>query len=147
MQKPHIFFTKLRNGAIAPKRQTEESAGMDIFACLETDLVIPSKNFEKIPTGIAIEIPVGYEGQIRPRSGLASKYGITVLNSPGTIDSDYRGEICVLLINHGKENYIVKNGDRIAQLVISNYINAELEEVDSLNITKRNTGGWGHTGI
>lgn len=147
MQKTYVLFTKLKEGAIAPKRQTEGASGMDIFACIEEDLIIESRSFKKIPTGIAIEIPVGYEGQIRARSGLASKYGITILNSPGTIDSDYRGELCVLLINHGKDDYIVKNGDRIAQLVICRYLNVELREADSLSETKRNTGGWGHTGI
>ncbi len=126
---------------------TQGSSGMDLFASLEEDLTLHPGERRMIPTGISLALPEGYEGQIRPRSGLATQKGITVLNTPGTIDSDYRGEIKVLLINLGSEPYTIKNGDRIAQIVISPVSRAILIEVQELPPTKRQEGGFGHTGI
>ena len=119
---------------------------MDVGAYLENPVDIPPMGRAKIPTGLKIEIPDGYEGQIRSRSGLAAEYGIAVLNSPGTIDSDYRGEIEIILINLGCQSYTVKNGDRIAQLVIAPVVQADLAEADCLSETERGSGGFGSTG-
>jgi len=133
-----------------PRYMTEHSSGMDLFASIDTDVIIQPGGYALIPTGIKIEIPTGYEAQIRPRSGLAYKYGVTILNSPGTVDSDYRGEIKVIMINHGGEPFKVKKGMRIAQLVITRVVHAEIEEVEmaeELNETNRSEGGFGHTGI
>jgi len=130
-----------------PSYQTKHSAGMDLTSSSFEDIVIPPTETRLVPTNLIIEIPTGYEGQVRPRSGLALKYNVTVLNSPGTIDSDYRGEIKVLLINHGKGNFTVKFGDRIAQLVISPYMKAKLKYKDKLSKTERGRGGYGSTGI
>ncbi|KXG76915.1 Deoxyuridine 5'-triphosphate nucleotidohydrolase [Fervidicola ferrireducens] len=130
-----------------PKYMTSLASGMDLYANVKHDLVIAPGKYEIIPTGIQLEIPPGFEGQIRPRSGLAAKYGITLLNSPGTIDADYRGEIKIILINHGTSNFTIKRGDRIAQLVIAPVTKAELVEVESLEETQRGSGGFGHTGL
>lgn len=136
-----------------PIYSTEYSAGMDLRANLKyedgTDKVITIIPGGRvlIPTGLYLSIPYGYEGQIRPRSGLAMKYGITVLNTPGTIDADYRGEICVCLINNSKNSFKVHNGDRIAQIVFAKVEQAMLVEVSELVDTKRGTGGFGHTGV
>ena len=136
-----------------PEYSTEYSAGMDLRANLKdeegNDKVISIVPGERvlIPTGLYLSIPYGYEGQIRPRSGLALKYGITVLNTPGTIDADYRGEICVCLINHSKHSFKLHHGDRIAQIIFSKVEQAILVEVSELINTKRGTGGFGHTGI
>jgi dUTP pyrophosphatase len=130
-----------------PKYETEGSAGLDIRAFIPCDLVIQPMGRAKIPTGLFLEIPDGYEAQVRPRSGLASKWGITVLNSPGTIDSDYRGELEVILINTGSESFTVKNGDRIAQMIISPVVRVSISEVDRLSETRRGSGGFGSTGI
>lgn len=136
-----------------PEYSTEYSAGMDLRANLKdeegNDKVISIVPCERvlIPTGLYLSIPYGYEGQIRPRSGLAIKYGITVLNTPGTIDADYRGEICVCLINHSKHSFKVYHGDRIAQIIFSKVEQAALVEVSELVNTKRGDGGFGHTGI
>lgn len=136
-----------------PTYSTEYSAGMDLRANLKDEegndkviSIVPGA-IVLIPTGLYISIPYGYEGQIRPRSGLAMKYGITVLNTPGTIDADYRGEICVCLINHGKHSFKVYHGDRIAQIIFSKVEQAVLVEVSELVNTKRGDGGFGHTGI
>ncbi len=129
-----------------PSYQTEHSAGMDIMAAVEEDFTIPPGKWGLVPTGIAIELPPGYEAQIRPRSGLAAKYGISLVNTPGTIDSDYRGEIKVILINFGGEPYTVRRGDRIAQMVVNEVVRAELVRVEELGCTKRGDGGFGHTG-
>ncbi len=129
-----------------PEYQTSNSAGMDVIAFLSKTIIIEPGNRALVPTGLIIEIPIGYEVQIRPRSGLAFKYGITVLNSPGTIDSDYRGEIKVLLINHGETAFEVNSGDRIAQMVLSKHEEISWELVDELNITDRGSGGYGSTG-
>jgi dUTP pyrophosphatase len=129
-----------------PRYETPGSSGMDLRAHIDGDVVLAPGEFRLIPTGIAISLPQGFEAQVRPRSGLALRNGIGLLNSPGTIDSDYRGEIGVILINHGKEPFVIKNGDRIAQLVISKTYRAELQEVPKLDETDRGGGGFGHTG-
>lgn len=129
-----------------PHYATNGSAGMDLSAGIEVDVTIKSGEHKLIPTGICIELPEGYEAQIRPRSGLAAKNGVTVLNSPGTIDSDYRGELKIILINHGKEDFVITHGMRVAQMVISKYEQVLIEEVDSFTETARGTGGFGSTG-
>ena len=130
-----------------PKYSTSASAGMDIRAKLENAIIIKPLERVVIKTGLFIEIPEGYEVQVRPRSGLAIKHGITVLNSPGTIDADYRGEIGVILVNLSNKNFEIKNGDRIAQIVVAKHEKAIWNEVNSLEQTKRGTGGFGSTGI
>tara|TARA_B100000945_G_scaffold53654_1_gene39070 strand:+ start:1902 stop:2333 length:432 start_codon:yes stop_codon:yes gene_type:complete len=130
-----------------PKYETASSAGMDIRAYLENEIIIKPLERTLIPTGLYISLPKGHEAQIRPRSGLAIKRGITVLNSPGTIDADYRGEICVILINLSNEEYTVKNGDRIAQVIIAKYSNVVWEEVIELDLSSRGNKGFGSTGI
>jgi dUTP pyrophosphatase len=129
-----------------PRYQTEYSAGMDLRANLQKSIVLEPGQWALIPTGLFLEIPVGYEGQVRPRSGLAVRYGITVLNAPGTIDADYRGEVQVILINHGKDPFNINNGDRIAQLIIAPVIQIQWQEYDQLEETQRGQGGFGHTG-
>ena len=130
-----------------PAYETELSAGMDLRAFISEELTIKPFQRTLIPTGLFIELEKGYEAQIRPRSGLALKHGITVLNSPGTIDADYRGEIKILLINLSDEEFAVKTGDRIAQMIVSKHEQIIWEDADSLNETSRGTGGYGHTGI
>ncbi len=149
VEKIKIRITRLRENEDLPlpTYATEGSAGMDLFADVENEIVIKPGEIAMVPTGIAIELPPGYEAQIRPRSGLAINYGITLLNTPGTIDSDYRGEIKVILINLGKNDFVVKRGDRIAQMIISKYTKVIWEETKELNKTKRGEGGFGHTGI
>ncbi len=129
-----------------PKYMTEYSSGMDLYAAVEEEISLEPGERKLIPTGIAVSIPEGYEGQVRPRSGLALRAGITLVNTPGTIDADYRGEIGVLLINLGGHPFKVKRGDRIAQLVIAPIIQATVELVDELDETPRSAGGFGHTG-
>ena len=147
MNKNNVLIKKLNSNSFElPKYQTEGSVGMDLSAFIGSDIVIKPNERELIPTGIAISLPQNIEGQVRPRSGLALKYGITVLNTPGTIDSDYRGEIKVILINHGKEDFLVKNNDRIAQLVFSEVVKVSLDEVDDLDQTLRDQKGFGSTG-
>lgn len=126
---------------------TEGAAGMDMIAFLKEDVVLQPLQRQLIPTGISLEIPLGYEVQVRPRSGLALKQGLTCLNSPGTIDSDYRGQVGVLLINLSAEPQTIKNGDRIAQMVVAKVERGELVSVDALTETVRGTGGFGHTGV
>lgn len=128
-----------------PEYQTESSAGMDLNANLAESITLKSLERKLIPTGLFLELPSGYEAQIRPRSGLAIKNGITVLNSPGTIDADYRGEIGVILVNLSSEDFTINNGDRIAQMVIAQYETAKWQEVNSLNETERGEGGFGST--
>ena len=130
-----------------PSYATNGASGMDLRANLDEDLVIKSGEIQLVPTGIFMEIPEGYEGQVRARSGLALKNGISLPNGIGTIDSDYRGELKVILINHGKEDFVIKNGDRIAQIVFIKYEKAELEIVESLEDTERSEGGFGSTGV
>lgn len=129
-----------------PAYETIQSAGMDLRANIDEPVTIQPKQRVLIPTGLFIALPEGYEAQIRPRSGLAAKHGITVLNSPGTIDADYRGEIKVLLINHSEESFEIKDSERIAQMVIAAYTRVEWEETDELDETTRGAGGFGHTG-
>ena len=129
-----------------PQYATPLSAGMDLRANLDTPVVLKPMERCLIPTGLSIALPAGYEAQVRPRSGLALKKGITVLNSPGTIDADYRGEIRIILINLSTEEFIIEDGERIAQMVIARHEQAEWEEVEILNETERGIGGFGHTG-
>ena len=146
--KPNtVLIKKLNNNSFElPKYQTEGSVGMDLSAFIENDILIKPNERELIPTGIAVSLPQNIEGQVRTRSGLSLKYGITVLNSPGTIDSDYRGEIKVILINHGNEDFIIKNNDRIAQLVFNEVVKVSFKEVKDLDQTSRNQKGFGSTG-
>ncbi|HEY1088595.1 MAG TPA: dUTP diphosphatase [Archangium sp.] len=130
-----------------PKYQTPLSAGMDLLADLTEDVTLDSLERRLIPTGLSLELPPGYEGQVRPRSGLALKQGLTCLNSPGTIDADYRGEVGVILVNLSKERVVLKRGDRIAQLVIAPTAQATLVEVEVLSDTSRGAGGFGSTGV
>lgn len=135
-------------GLILPHRMTEGSSGADIRAAVDSPLEIPPGRREIVPTGLSFEIPRGYEVQIRPRSGLAAKHGITVLNSPGTIDADYRGEIKIILINLGAEAFVIRRGDRIAQAVPAAVAAAlRFEEVEMIDRTERGAGGFGHTGV
>jgi len=144
-----LKIKKLENsqGLALPKYETNGSAGMDLIASIDEDIIIKSGEVKLIKTGIAIALEKGFEAQIRPRSGLALKNGITVLNTPGTIDSDYRGEICVILINHSKLDFVVSRGMRIAQMIIAKYAQAEIIEVENLDETVRGTSGFGSTGI
>ena len=130
-----------------PAYATVQSAGMDLRANIDEPIVLKPLERRLIPTGLHIALPAGYEAQVRPRSGLALKKGITVLNSPGTIDADYRGEVGVLLINLSQEDFVVNDGERIAQMVIARHEQAEFVEVDVLNETERGEGGYGHTGV
>ena len=129
-----------------PSYETEFSAGMDLRADIREPVTLKAMERRLVSTGLFIELPEGYEAQVRPRSGLAIKHGITVLNSPGTIDADYRGEICVILINLSDCNYTINDGDRIAQMIISHNEKAELIETDEIKMTERGTGGFGHSG-
>ncbi len=142
-----VKFLRLHPDAQLPKYATEHAAGLDIHACNDEEIVVQPQAVALIPTGFAIELPIGYEAQLRPRSGLAHKHAISLLNTPGTIDADYRGEVKVILINHGKEPFTVKKGDRIAQMVIAKYERVAIVEADALSDTKRGTGGFGHTGV
>lgn len=135
-----------KSGFETPKYMTEGSAGLDLQAVLDAPVELKPLDRVLIPTGLYLSIPRGYEGQIRGRSGLALKHGITLANGIGTIDSDYRGEIKVILINLSNENYTISNGDRIAQLVFIQYVKSQLFVVDSLDETKRDEGGFGHSG-
>ena len=141
-----IQIKKLSNEVLTPKYETSGSSGMDIAAYIKQDITIEPGEKALIPTGFSLSIPLGYEVQIRPRSGLAAKKGITVLNTPGTIDSDYRGEIKVILINLSKDGFSVKNGERIAQMVVCPIKQVVVEEVKELSETNRGVGGFGSTG-
>lgn len=129
-----------------PEYSTEASAGMDLRASLEKEVALKPMERCLVPTGLFLEIPVGFEAQIRPRSGLAIKKGITVLNAPGTIDADYRGEVCIILVNLSNETFVIKDGERICQMVIAKHEKAEWESVETLQDSARGTGGFGHTG-
>ena len=129
-----------------PSYSTESAAGMDIKAYISKDIILLPNERTLVNTGLFVEIPIGYEAQIRPRSGLAIKNGISVLNSPGTIDADFRGEICIILINLSNESFVIKSGDRICQMVIAKHETAEWIGVDNLRQTDRGIGGFGHTG-
>jgi dUTP pyrophosphatase len=140
-----IAIRRLRAGATLPRYMTPGAAGMDLSAALDAAIEIAPGQRTLVPCGFAIAIPRGYEGQVRPRSGLALKHGLSIPNAPGTIDSDYRGEVCVLVINLGTEPVRIAPGDRVAQLVIAPVVQVELREVDSLEATGRGSGGFGHT--
>lgn len=129
-----------------PSYATDGSAGMDIRAAVEGELIVPPATTVLVPTGFAIAVPAGYEAQVRPRSGLAIKHQVGIMNSPGTIDSDYRGEVRIILTNFGPEPFIIRRGDRIAQMVIAPYVRAEWDEREELENTTRGAGGFGHTG-
>lgn len=141
-QLPHA------EGLALPAYQSTQAAGLDLLAAVpeETPLILGCGKYALVPTGLTIALPPGYEAQVRPRSGLAAKHGVTVLNSPGTIDADYRGEISVILINHGETPFPIRRGERIAQMVIASVIQAELVPAVSLSTTDRGSGGFGSTG-
>ena len=141
-----VLIKKLNSKVQLPKYKTDGSSGMDLMALLESPVNLKSQESALIPTGISIAIPEDTEVQIRPRSGLAAKSNISVLNTPGTIDSDYRGEIKIILFNHGKEDFVINNNDRIAQMILMPIIKAEFEEVENLPKTLRGSGGFGSTG-
>jgi dUTP pyrophosphatase len=149
MEKVTIQIKRLGKSRSAPlpRYMTPGASGMDLFAFLEREITLVPGERKLISTGVSVAIPEGFEGQVRPRSGLAIQKGIGVVNGPGTIDSDYRGEIGVLLINFGREPFTVRDGDRVAQLVISRVFRAVWEEVDDLPSTERQGGGFGHTGL
>lgn len=142
-----LKFKKLNNTVQIPKYETPDSSGMDIKAFIEEEITLKPMERKLIPTGLKMEIPKGFEAQIRPRSGLAIKNGISLINCIGTIDADYRGEIQVPIINLGTENFTIKNGDRIAQIVIAPVIQPIIEEVETLSETQRQEGGFGSTGV
>jgi len=129
-----------------PSYQTKDSSGLDLRAAVEKDIILHPGDIKLIPTGLSISIPKGYEVQVRPRSGLALKHGLGIVNSPGTIDADYRGEIGIIAINWGEKSFTVKRGDRIAQIVVNRVSHAVVEEVDGLDQTDRGEGGFGHSG-
>ncbi|MBH0237728.1 dUTP diphosphatase [Methylobrevis albus] len=133
-------------GLPLPAYETADAAGMDLRAAVEAPLTLPPGGRALVPTGLMIALPPGFEAQVRPRSGLAAKFGVTVLNSPGTIDADYRGEVKVILVNLGAEPFVIARGERIAQMVVAPVTRAELTETDSLDATARGAGGFGSTG-
>jgi len=141
-----VRFNKVRAGAMVPEYATEHAAGLDLHAALDAPLILHPGERTLIPTGLALAIPPGFEGQVRPRSGLALRQGIALVNAPGTIDADYRGEIGVIVINHGREAVTFAPGDRIAQLVVAPVIRVAFEEAVELDATGRAAGGVGHTG-
>lgn len=149
MEPIEIKMQRVVNGfedIALPEYSTHGSSGLDLRAAVENDVIIPKGKVSLVPTNLRVEIPHGYEIQVRPRSGLAAKHGIGVLNSPGTIDSDYRGEVKVILFNFGEEDFVIKRGDRIAQMVLSKVYLADLKVTDDLNTSQRGEGGFGHTG-
>jgi len=142
-----VKIVRLKEKASLPAYATVHAAGMDVSACLDAPVTVDPSSSALIPTGLAIELPEGYEAQLRPRSGLALRHLISLPNSPATIDADYRGEVGVILINHGREPFTVNHGDRIAQMVVSKVDRVAFEEVDALSDTERGEGGFGHTGV
>ncbi len=141
-----VLIKKLNSKALLPKYKTDGSSGMDLMALIENPIIIKPQKSALIPTGLSIAIPEDAEVQIRPRSGLAAKSSISVLNTPGTIDSDYRGEIKVIIFNHGNKDFLINNGDRIAQMILAPVIKMELEETNDLPESIRGDGGFGSTG-
>lgn len=133
-------------GRFTPKYQSKQAAGCDLYADIDDPIVLEPGKYNIVPTGVRLELPQGYEAQVRPRSGMAMKYGIGILNAPGTIDADYRGEVKVILFNFGQESFRIESGDRIAQLVFNRVVQAQFILVDKLKETKRGSGGFGHTG-
>lgn len=148
MSRPRVQVQRLPHGAglTLPAYMTPQAAGLDLPAAVEEPLRVEPGRMVLVPTGLALAIPPGYEGQVRPRSGLAIKQGLTVINAPGTIDADYRGEVLVGLVNLGPTAVTIGRGDRVAQLIIAPCVQADLEEVDQLPPTQRGAGGFGHTG-
>ncbi len=148
---PTIRFCRLRPDTDAdiplPQYMTSQASGMDVFAAVTESVILEPGKIDLIPTGFAMALPQGFEAQVRPRSGLAVKHGIGLINSPGTIDSDYRGEVMIAVINLSRQPYTIQRGDRIAQMVINKIYQAEIHEVNQLEETDRNTGGFGHTGF
>jgi len=147
--RPHVKILRLPHGegVPLPKYMSHAASGMDIYAAVEGEISLKPGERKLIPTGFKMALPEGYEAQVRPRSGLALKNGISVLNTPGTIDEDYRGEVGVILVNLGSEAFTIKRGDRVAQMVIKKVEQADIEEVESLSETHRSSGGFGHTGV
>ena len=141
-----VLVKKLNPSVQLPSYETIGSSGMDLKACIEEPINLEPKNSCLVPTGLAVAFPEKYEIQIRPRSGLAAKNNISVLNTPGTIDSDYRGELKIILFNHGNENFVINDNDRVAQMVLTPIIKMELEEVNELPVSVRGVGGFGSTG-
>ena len=148
MKSPTLRVLRLPHaaGLPLPAYQTGGAAGLDLVAAVEDELTLPPGDRALVPTGLRIQLPGGFEAQVRPRSGLAACHGVTVLNAPGTVDSDYRGEIGVVLVNLGSAAYTVRRGDRVAQLVLAPVVQARIEEVADLTPTSRGEGGFGHTG-
>jgi dUTP pyrophosphatase len=142
-----VKIVRLNKKAILPAYATSHAAGMDVSACLDTPVEVGPFSTALVPTGFAIELPEGYEAQLRPRSGLALRHMISLPNTPATIDADYRGEVKVILINYGREPFTVGHGDRIAQMVVSRVDRVEFDEVGELSDTPRGSGGFGHTGV
>jgi dUTP pyrophosphatase len=149
LERIHIQIKRLENNPDLPlpDYETKGSSGMDIRAAVEGPVILNPGEVKLIPTGFAMSIPPGYEGQVRPRSGLALRHGIGMVNSPGTIDSDYRGEISIVMINWGRKPFTINRGDRIAQMVIGKVYRADLVNADSLDSTLRGAGGFGHSGV
>jgi len=145
-ERPVLLVKRLRADAVLPRPMTEQAAGMDLSAAIDEPLRLAPGERAAVPTGLALAIPAGHEGQVRPRSGLARRAGVTVLNAPGTIDADYRGELMVLLVNLGREEAVLEPGERIAQLVIAPVTRAAVEEVGALPPSERGAGGFGSTG-
>ncbi len=141
-----VGFRRLRPGAVLPRYMTDGAAGMDLASAADGPITIAPGERLGVPTGWSMELPAGFEAQVRPRSGLSLKHGVTVVNAPGTIDSDYRGEIVVLLVNLGQQPYVIAPGDRVAQMVIAPVSHAAIEETVELSATARGSGGFGHTG-
>ena len=146
MATVEIRFKRIHPGAQMPAYQSAEAAGMDLHACLDVPVTLQPGDLARIPLGFIMAIPKGHEGQVRPRSGLAAKFGVTVPNAPGTIDSDYRGEAMVALINLGRAAFTVEHGMRIAQLIVAPVLHVQVREVDELDATQRGSGGFGSTG-
>lgn len=147
MLKAQVKILPHGEGLPLPKYMSELAAGLDLCAAIEKELTIPPGEWKLVPTGLALALPAGYEAQVRPRSGLALKQGVSILNTPGTVDADYRGEVGVILMNHGKSDLIIRRGDRIAQMIINKIEQIELEEVSELPTSARGAGGFGHTGV
>ncbi|MEO8553717.1 MAG: dUTP diphosphatase [Kofleriaceae bacterium] len=143
---PRVLIKKLRPDAVMPRYMTAGAAGLDLCAAIDESIVLAPGRRASIGTGLAFALPEGYEGQLRPRSGLAKQHGITLVNSPGTLDHDYRAEVMILIINHGQDPVTIEPGQRIAQLVIAPVVQAELVESDALSDTARGSGGFGSTG-
>lgn len=146
MLKVSVKVLSHGKGLPLPKYMSEHAAGMDLYAAVNPEIVIPPGEWKLVPTGISIALPDGYEAQVRPRSGLALKQGVSILNTPGTVDADYRGEVGVILMNHSKQDLIIKRGDRIAQMIINKIERIQFEEVAELPDSDRGAGGFGHTG-